>query len=136
MYAEYRMVKINLADIRYIESLEDYIRIHVANGKPVMTLMPLKKVLEKLPPDKFKRIHRSYIVSVSQVKSILNRKVQLTSGKELPISDSYSSFISEWKNGQYSWFPGLTWPAFYSTKTKLLLLTWFYWLYHVSRYPI
>jgi two-component system, LytTR family, response regulator len=102
VYAEYRMVKINLADIRYIESLEDYIRIHVANGKPVMTLMPLKKVLEKLPPDKFKRIHRSYIVSVSQVKSILNRKVQLTSGKELPISDTYSSFISEWKNGQYT----------------------------------
>ncbi len=97
VYSEYRMVKIELRDVEYIESLEDYIKIHILNAKPVLTLMPLKKVLGKLPPEKFRRIHRSYIVAVDKVKSILNRKVKLVSSAELPISDSYTSFINDWK---------------------------------------
>lgn len=97
VYAEYRMVKVPLEDIEYIESLEDYIRINLVADKPIMTLMTMKKVLEKLPPAKFKRIHRSYIVATDKVKSILNRKAKLTSSTELPISDSYLDFISEWK---------------------------------------
>ena len=97
IYSEYRMMKVNLQDIEYIESLEDYIKIHRVQEKPILTLMTLKGVLEKLPSHKFKRIHRSYIVSVDKVKSILNRKVTLNSGTELPVSDSYVSFINEWK---------------------------------------
>jgi two-component system LytT family response regulator len=58
--------------------------------------MTLKSVLEKLPEEKFQRIHRSYIVPVNKVQSILNRKVTLSNGAELPISDSYASFINEW----------------------------------------
>ncbi len=97
VYSEYRLLKIELKDVEYIESLNDYIRIHFANAKPILSLMPLKKVLEKLPADKFKRIHRSYIVSVDKVTAIANRKVQLSSQVELPISESYASFIDEWK---------------------------------------
>jgi two-component system, LytTR family, response regulator len=97
VYSEYRMIKVPLADIEYIESLEDYIRIHLVSGKPVMTLMTMKKVLEKLPAKKFQRIHRSYILATDKVRSILNRKAKLASGTELPISDSYLGFIDEWK---------------------------------------
>ena len=97
VYSEYRMVKISLKQIEYIESLEDYIKIHLINAKPVLTLMTLKGVLEKLPADQFKRIHRSYIVAVDKVSSILNRKAKLQSDAELPISDSYADFINEWK---------------------------------------
>jgi two-component system, LytTR family, response regulator len=97
VYSEYRMVKIDMREIEYIESLEDYIRIHLIHAKPILTLMTLKGVLEKLPADKFKRIHRSYIVAVDKVSSILNRKAKLISSAELPISDSYSGFINEWK---------------------------------------
>jgi two-component system, LytTR family, response regulator len=97
VYSEYRMIKILLTDIEYIESLEDYIRINLTTGKPVMTLMTMKKVLEKLPASKFKRIHRSYIVAADKVKSVLNRKATLNSSIELPISDSYLDFINEWK---------------------------------------
>jgi len=91
------MLRIHLADIEYIESLEDYIKIHLTGEKPVLTLMTLKGVLEKLPAAKFRRIHRSYIVNTDKVKSILNRKITLASATELPISDSYVSFIQEWK---------------------------------------
>lgn len=93
--SEYRTVKINLSDVEYIESLKDYIKIHQTNERPVLALMPLKKVLEKLPEDRFKRIHRSYIVPVDKVRSIYNRKVQLTT-KELPMSESYITFADEW----------------------------------------
>lgn len=99
VYSEYRMVKINLNDIEYIESMEDYIKIHTnASPKPVLTLMPLKKVLEKLPADQFQRIHRSYVVATGKIKSIQNRKIQLAAA-ELPISDSYSSFAKTWVKG-------------------------------------
>ena len=97
VYSEYRMVKIPVDDIEYIESLEDYIKIHIANSKPVLTLMTLKGVLEKLPSSKFSRIHRSYIVCNEKVRSIQNRKVMLSSSAELPVSESYLSFISDWK---------------------------------------
>jgi DNA-binding LytR/AlgR family response regulator len=95
VYSEYRMVKIDLPDIEYIESMEDYIKIHIQNAKTVLTLMPLKKILEKLPSDRFQRIHRSYIVPVNKIRSIHNRKVQL-SGIELPVSDSYMDFARNW----------------------------------------
>jgi DNA-binding LytR/AlgR family response regulator len=62
-----------------------------------MTLATLKGMLEKLPADKFQRIHRSYIVSVHKVKSIHNRKVKLASSAELPVSDSYADFIKTWR---------------------------------------
>ncbi|MFA6086143.1 LytR/AlgR family response regulator transcription factor [Mucilaginibacter sp.] len=95
VYSEYRMVKISLKEIEYIESMEDYIKIHLQNAKTVLTLMPMKKVLEKLPEEKFQRIHRSYIVPVNKINSIQNRKVKLDS-IELPISDSYVDFARRW----------------------------------------
>jgi two-component system LytT family response regulator len=100
VYSEYRMVKIDLSQVTYIESLEDYIRIFFVNDKPVLTLMTLKKVLGKLPVSQFRRIHRSYIVAIDKVKAIHNRKAQLLNDTELPISDSYLDFISSWKQGQ------------------------------------
>jgi two-component system LytT family response regulator len=96
VYAEYKLVKINLNEIEYIESLEDYIRIHLLQSKPILTLMPLKKILEKLPPVLFQRVHRSYIVAVRQIKSVTNKKIMLAS-TEVPVSDSYLDVIRKLK---------------------------------------
>lgn len=98
VYSEYKMVKIAAADIIYIESLEDYIRIHLKNDIRIMTLMTMKKVLDSLPADKFSRIHRSYIVANEAVKTIHNRKATLSNEKELPISESYLDFIDNWRS--------------------------------------
>ena len=57
----------------------------------------MKRVLKKLPEDRFRRIHRSYIIPIQQIQTIVHRKVKLLSGKELPISDTYSSFIDDLK---------------------------------------
>jgi DNA-binding LytR/AlgR family response regulator len=97
VYSEYQAVKINIHEIEFIESLKNYLQIHLLNSKPVLTAMSLKKIQEKLPKDKFLRIHRSYIVPATQVRSILNRKVLLNSGKELPIGDSFFDMVQQWK---------------------------------------
>lgn len=95
VYSEYQLIRIPLAEIVYIESNEDYLTIHQLNDKPVSTLMTLKKMLEKLPEATFKRIHRSFIVSLQQLKSLHNRKVQLRTGIELPVGDSYMQSLQD-----------------------------------------
>lgn len=95
VHSEYRMIKIVLKNIEYIESMEDYIKIHLKDDKPVLTLMSLKKVLELLPDQQFKRIHRSYIIPVSRIRSVQNKKVQL-SHTVLPIGDSYMEQVKGW----------------------------------------
>ncbi len=96
--SEYQLVKIVFADIEYIESVEDYLKIHLITGRPVMTLLTMKAVLDKLPASQFARIHRSYIVPLAKIKSVVNRKVSLSS-VELPVSSSYLQFIKEWTRG-------------------------------------
>lgn len=95
VHSEYRVVKIILNAIEYLESMEDYVKIHLENQPPVLTLMPLKKMLEKLPEKDFKRIHRSYIVPVKKITSVQNRKIKL-SVVELPISASYIDEVRLW----------------------------------------
>ncbi|MFD1631477.1 LytR/AlgR family response regulator transcription factor [Pseudopedobacter beijingensis] len=95
VYSEYAMVKINFSDIEYIEGMEDYIRIHCNNRKPVMTLMSLKKILSKLPADQFKRVHKSYIIAIQKVKSIKNKKISILD-MELPIGNSYLDEVKSW----------------------------------------
>lgn len=98
VYSEYKLIKIEIKEIVYLESLEDYVKIHLSNGKMILTLTTLKKVIDKLPAEKFKRIHRSYVVAVKQVQQVASRKAQLSNGLSLPISDTYAAFINEWKN--------------------------------------
>jgi len=90
---EYSQVKINLGDIRYIEGLKDYIRIHLAStAKPVITRMSLKSIEEKLPVQKFVRIHKSYIVAVAYITTIRKSSVNLQA-LELPVSEMYKQNI-------------------------------------------
>lgn len=96
VWSEYKMLKIELNEIEYIEGLEDYIRINISNSKPVLTLMTMKAFIEKLPANKFLRIHRSYIIPLNKIVSILNKKVLLVSGRTLPVSDTYAASLNEW----------------------------------------
>lgn len=93
VWSEYRLVKIPFTDIEYIEARKDYACFHITGSKPLMSLMPLKLVLEKLPSEKFARIHRSFIVPVAAIKQIFRKKILLTSGKEMPIGESYYNTI-------------------------------------------
>jgi two-component system LytT family response regulator len=91
--SEYRLVKIDADNIESIEGLEDYIKFNLSEGKPVLTLMTMKAIMEKLSAEKFIRIHRSYIVNFSRIKSLVNKHVTLTSGNMRPVSDTYSDAL-------------------------------------------
>lgn len=98
VYSEYQAIQVNPAEICYIESLKNYLQIHLDNKEIITTAMSLKKMLEKLPAGQFLRIHRSYVVPLAKVKSLLNRKVLLASGITLPIGESYAQAVQAWKN--------------------------------------
>jgi len=85
--ADYSTVKINLDDILYIEGLKDYIKIY-AGQKPVLTLLSLKKIEEKLPSNRFVRVHRSYIVSIDKIESIQRNRI-IIGEKRIPVGDYY-----------------------------------------------
>jgi DNA-binding LytR/AlgR family response regulator len=86
--AEYGLIKIVIAEIILIEGLKDYLKIHLADGKSQIIRMSLKSVEERLPPNRFSRIHKSYIVAVSHISSIRRNSVFL-GDRELPLSDHY-----------------------------------------------
>ena len=92
--SEYQVIKINYDDIRYIEALDDYIKIYTTNTRPVLTLMTLKNILEKLPDDKFARVHRSYIISLGKIDSVRNKRIKIGE-VEIPIGSSYSDNINK-----------------------------------------
>jgi len=86
--ADYSLLKIALTDIIYIEGLDDYLKIHLANAHPVVARMTMKAILEKLPPNAFIRVHRSYIVPFSRIESYRN-KIIVIAGVEIPTGSSY-----------------------------------------------
>ena len=86
--ADYSLVKINMADILFIEGLDDYLKIHIQNQKPVIARMTMKAMTEKLPADNFIRVHRSYIVSFRHIENVRNKFITIA-GEEIPIGNSY-----------------------------------------------
>ena len=87
--ANYQVLKINLKEIDLIEALDDYIKIYI-KPQPILTLMTLKGMLEKLPSKEFIRVHRSYIVPISKVESFSKSKLVINQ-KEIPIGNSYTN---------------------------------------------
>ena len=85
--ADKKIVKIGMDEILYIEGLKDYVMIFTPAGR-IITLQTMKNLEEKLPADKFIRIHRSFIISLDKVKSINGNSVDI-SGKLVPIGKLY-----------------------------------------------
>ncbi len=89
--ADKKLVKINYHDIIYIEGLKDYVIIRMANSR-VVTLQTMKSLESKLPPQLFKRIHRSYIVGIEKIQAVVGNMVEVVEKgqpKHLPIGKNY-----------------------------------------------
>ncbi|NJO24565.1 MAG: response regulator transcription factor [Bacteroidia bacterium] len=96
VHVDYKLMKIPFQSIHYIESLDDYIRIHTDTGK-LMTLLPMKAMMQKLPRNRFIRIHRSYIIPIARLQYIQYKKLALSTGVELPIGETYRSEINRYR---------------------------------------
>jgi DNA-binding LytR/AlgR family response regulator len=90
--SDYKLVKIEIAEIQYIESLKDYVKI-VVGGKPIVTLSSMKAIEEKLTTPDFLRVHRSFMVNIRKIQYI-HRNFVMVGDKEIPIGDNYKeSFL-------------------------------------------
>ena len=97
--ADYSLIKIPIADILFIEGLDDYLKIHIYNQKMVVARMTMKSILDKLPANDFIRVHRSYIISFSRIGSVRNKSIVI-SGVEIPIGASYEENLRRMLKGQ------------------------------------
>lgn len=84
---EYRLERVDIDEILYIEGMKDYLRIICKNRK-IMTLQSFSKIAESLPSKKFCRVHKSYIVALDKIKSI-ERNVILIADQRIPVSGTY-----------------------------------------------
>lgn len=85
--SDYSILKINFDEILFIEGLKDYIKIH-RDERVIFTKSTMKNIENKLPRDKFIRVHKSFIVSISKIESIENQRI-IIGEKRIPIGDQY-----------------------------------------------
>lgn len=92
--SEYRNVTISVDSIVYAESIDNYIRIHLADGTSVLSKMPLRTIETLLSPDEFVRIHRSFVVARKRIASFTRSEVILErSGQSLPVGKKYADEV-------------------------------------------
>jgi DNA-binding LytR/AlgR family response regulator len=91
LHADHKIYKVKLTDIMYIEGLKEYVSYYTRE-KRIIVLQSLKSIEESLPPDRFIRVHRSYIVPIDRIKSLDGNQVQI-GDKLIPIGRSYKEDV-------------------------------------------
>ena len=86
--SDYQIVKIDLTDISMIEGMDDYVKIFTSK-KMILSNMTMKDILSKLPSPGFTRVHRSFIVSLSHIESVRNKRIKIGE-KFIPVGDSFA----------------------------------------------
>jgi len=98
---DYRVVKVELSDIRYVEGMSEYLKLHLSTQpKPVITLLAMKSLEEKLPKN-FMRIHRSYIVNLDKIVEVNKNRVIIDNNTFLPIGDSYKEQFNRYIEAKF-----------------------------------
>lgn len=97
--ADYGVVKITLADILFIEGLDNYLKINLCDNNVVLLRMTLKSLMEKLNKKEFIRVHRSFIIPIGKVETIKHKTVTLSGGEKIPIGKNQEKIISSFCKG-------------------------------------
>jgi DNA-binding LytR/AlgR family response regulator len=91
--SEYENIKINIDTIKYIQGLKDYIKIYTTEShKAILTLSSFKDILEKLPSNKFIRVHRSYIINIAFITAMQKTKIVIDQ-ERIPVGETYRSDV-------------------------------------------
>ena len=96
---EYRrmVVRIDIAEIKYIEGMSEYVRIFVeGEEKPIVTLMSLHKLEERLPAQQFMRVHRSYIVNLHKITEISRLRIIFNGNTYIPVGENYKERFTQY----------------------------------------
>ena len=98
---EYRIVKVSIADIRYVEAMSEYLKVYLdSDKKPIVTLLSMKKMEERLPAN-FMRIHRSYIVNLTKIQEVNKNRVIMDADTYLPIGDMYKDTFQQYLDTKF-----------------------------------
>jgi len=98
---EYRIVKVTISDIRYIEAMSEYLKVYLlGQAKPIVTLLSMKKMEERLPGN-FMRIHRSYIINLNCIQEINKNRVIMDADTYLPIGDMYREAFQAYLDSRF-----------------------------------
>ena len=90
--SDYKLQRVNLDDILFIEGLKDYVRFYFESGEKIVSLMSMKRLEDYLPYPEFMRTHRSYIVHMPKVHTI--DRLRIVFGDQyIPISDNYKDDV-------------------------------------------
>ena len=99
--SEYKIRRINLSEINYIEGLRDYVKIFLTEEKkPVLSLSTLKALEARLPENRFMRVHRSFIVSLEKVK-VIDRNRIVFGEVRIPVTDQYRDNFQKFLDGNF-----------------------------------
>lgn len=98
--SEYKIVRIKLDDIKYIEGMREYIRIHLVNEKPIMTLLSMKAMEAQLASKNFMRVHRSFIVNLNKI-TIIERNRIVFDKVYIPVSEQYKEKFQQFVEGNF-----------------------------------
>ncbi|MBR1873121.1 MAG: response regulator transcription factor [Bacteroidales bacterium] len=99
---DYKIVRVELGSIIYVEGMSEYLKIHVATRPdPVVVLLSMKKFEERLPSDKFMRVHKSYIINLSCISEVSKNRILLQGDVSVPIGDIYRPAFSAWLDGKF-----------------------------------
>ena len=94
--ADYKTQLIKVADIVYLESAGEYVRLHIEGSSTITTLFRLKNMEASLPSDSFLRVHRSYIVNIKRISSYTKGRIFLDNGEYIPLGENYKERFLEW----------------------------------------
>ena len=98
---EYRIVKISISDIRYVEAMSEYLKVHLkSQPKPIVTLLSMKKMEERLPAN-FMRIHRSYIINLDAIQEVNKNRVIMDAETYLPVGDNYKETFQHYLDAKF-----------------------------------
>lgn len=86
---------IQLKDILYIESMDNYVRIHLTSQPTLTSQMSLKTLQELLPEEKFIRVHKSFVVPIYRIASYTSKEILLYNGIKIPVGRSYSKYLKD-----------------------------------------
>ena len=98
---DYRIVKVSIPDIRYIEGMSEYLKVWLeGEQKPIITLLSMKKMEERLP-DYFMRIHRSYIVNLNKIQEVNKNRIIMDTQTYLPVGDMYKETFQNYLDTKF-----------------------------------
>lgn len=99
---EYKVVRALTSHIVYIEGMSEYLRIHLSDpSKPIVVLLSMKKMEERLREVDFMRIHKSFIINLHHIAEINRSRVVLDDGAEIPIGDSYRDRLNDYVSKKF-----------------------------------